>query len=477
MLNKLNISALKGGPAILYFGPTAVYFKNGIDLDPSAEWEDIVLDGYDVVDKRKKKQPIMIKGTPSGVYNAAHLAALCALATMPLGSFITPRFANITPVFGTSTLTIPLHSLTSGQSGYVAVSGTGVIPTGLVAATLYYINVTDANNITLHLTQADALADANAVAFTDDGTGPVNFVINNVLRLQSINDGKIIDFGNYAMEAIPDVMLTADGKTIFGEVSIGCFLRHGYKPSDANSYFTAGTNAFDPTTFPNLAQILTQPYEANWGGQIYNVTAASVANPTVITTDKAHGLVTGDYVNLVVSDSTPVIGGKEQVTVISPTTFSVAVHVTNAGTTGTVQLAVTPPWDNINTKEGYKLKFTTKVEDVPVDGLGVPTKQLTGATAEVSFLPTDADSADLLNALNVQGASGALGSSLAAGAYNFNILGTNFYAVLFAANFTKAPLKFNMKDRRAGEVTLQATRQIVSGISQPLMFLGTASPY
>lgn len=57
----------------------------------------------------------------------------------------------------------------------------------------------------------------------------------------------------------------------------------------------------------------------------------SVANPTVITTAAAHGLMSGDLIQTFDSTSTPALSGQYAVTVISPTTFSVPVNVTVGG--------------------------------------------------------------------------------------------------------------------------------------------------
>ena len=64
------------------------------------------------------------------------------------------------------------------------------------------------------------------------------------------------------------------------------------------------------------------------------ITSNTLANPTVITTPVAHGLSSGDIIQVYDSNSTPTIDGEREVTVISPTTFSVAVNVTVAGTSG-----------------------------------------------------------------------------------------------------------------------------------------------
>lgn len=62
----------------------------------------------------------------------------------------------------------------------------------------------------------------------------------------------------------------------------------------------------------------------------------SVAAATVVTTDAAHGLQTGQQVFIVDSDSTPSLDGAHTITVLSSTTFSVPVTVTVAGTAGRV---------------------------------------------------------------------------------------------------------------------------------------------
>lgn len=62
----------------------------------------------------------------------------------------------------------------------------------------------------------------------------------------------------------------------------------------------------------------------------------TVANPTVVTTLTPHGLTTGAAITIAGNTgSSPVINGAQTATVISPTSFSVAVNNTVAGTGGT----------------------------------------------------------------------------------------------------------------------------------------------
>lgn len=62
------------------------------------------------------------------------------------------------------------------------------------------------------------------------------------------------------------------------------------------------------------------------------ITAASVANPTHITTSGAHNLVTNNYALIAGSTTTPSIDGLWQVTVIDGTHFTIPVNVTVTGT-------------------------------------------------------------------------------------------------------------------------------------------------
>lgn len=73
--------------------------------------------------------------------------------------------------------------------------------------------------------------------------------------------------------------------------------------------------------------------------------SSSIANPTVITTAAPHGFVSGETYGLAGhAGSTPAINGSHVVTVLSPTTFSIPLAVTVAGTGGTAtrELALEP---------------------------------------------------------------------------------------------------------------------------------------
>ena len=66
------------------------------------------------------------------------------------------------------------------------------------------------------------------------------------------------------------------------------------------------------------------------------MTVTGAGSAGTVTPVKAHGLTTGHKVVITGSNSTPTLNGTHAVTVLSTTTFSVAVNVTGAGTAGTV---------------------------------------------------------------------------------------------------------------------------------------------
>ena len=65
------------------------------------------------------------------------------------------------------------------------------------------------------------------------------------------------------------------------------------------------------------------------------IISISLASPAVVTTSEEHRLKTGNYAYLSLTDCTPTINGGRFVTVLSPTTFSVGVDTTGAGTANT----------------------------------------------------------------------------------------------------------------------------------------------
>jgi len=97
------------------------------------------------------------------------------------------------------------------------------------------------------------------------------------------------------------------------------------------------------------------------------ITNISVANPTVITTGTAHGMITGDQVVMSSTDSQPVVDGLWTITRISDTTFSIDKQVTVVGTEGSFIRATSALFSENETRANrvYFSKFQ-QPEAVPI---------------------------------------------------------------------------------------------------------------
>ncbi len=121
---------------------------------------------------------------------------------------------------------------------------------------------------------------------------------------------------------------------------------------------------------------IVERFDASLGaiypGGAFQIVANTLANPTVVSTLAPHGLVTGDTVFFTASTtSVPALTATPQqvVTVLSPTTFSVPVNVTTAGTAGAFDYAITSipvtpgaaPLVNTGTAHGLRVGDTVTI--------------------------------------------------------------------------------------------------------------------
>jgi len=112
----------------------------------------------------------------------------------------------------TDSITLTAHGLAAGLVVRVAADGSGARPTGLAAATDYFVIPVDANTIQLAASRANAIATVPVpVNITADGTGAFTLtptVIAGSLVLQASNDGV-----NFA--PLTNGSLTIDGDEAF----------------------------------------------------------------------------------------------------------------------------------------------------------------------------------------------------------------------------------------------------------------------
>jgi len=131
-----------------------------------------------------------------------------------------------------------------------------------------------------------------------------------------------------------------DRETSVGGLEIVTQLVPGvhYKASTVKDGHSFGTNNSTGTTVIGVNPIGTTVIAVTSVAPVStDIVSNSIANPSIVTTTGAHGLTTGQSVTISsVVGSSPTINGQRIITVLSPTTFSIPVSVTVAGTGGRV---------------------------------------------------------------------------------------------------------------------------------------------
>lgn len=85
--------------------------------------------------------------------------------------------ATVTFDSATDRVLLTAHGYASGDGPFLLSNSGGALPAELDGETDYWINAVSDDAFTLHLTEADAIAGTDAVAFTDDGTGTSTILV------------------------------------------------------------------------------------------------------------------------------------------------------------------------------------------------------------------------------------------------------------------------------------------------------------
>lgn len=221
-----------------------------------------------------------LKVTLTGAETAAQVAALIALV-LPSAQFTSSVLGSIV------TITNIQYGTTTNAAEFVANAG---------------FTVTTTQDGALDVLLSPLVSPARAV----DATA------RSFIRVINKNPGESI-YGYYLSSAF-DV----PGKMLLQARSL----------QSQDAFYILGNNSNTGTSFnPNISPEGT-------------VTSITAANPTVITTSAAHGMLTGDEIMLAATNSIPLVDGLWTVTVISPTTFSIPFNVATSGNSGAYIRAV-----------------------------------------------------------------------------------------------------------------------------------------
>jgi hypothetical protein len=196
-----------------------------------------------------------------------------------------------------------------------------------------FITTVSGDDVTI-TTVGDGITSASAagtsgftVTTTQSGTGE-NAATNTVLLSTSESPATAVDetarslvrIINQNADSSVNAYYLSSSLTVPGQISLQ------ERTLSSNPFYVIANDENVGTSFnPDLSPSDT----------ITNITAA---NPTVITAT-SHGLTNLDQVLIIGSNSTPNIDGLYTATVIDANTFSIPVHVTVAGTTGSIRAA------------------------------------------------------------------------------------------------------------------------------------------
>lgn len=239
---------------------------------------------------------------------------------------------------GTDTITVTAHGFTDGQK--VRFESTGTIPAGISANTDYLIDSSTANTFKLLNPVNLATIDITSVGA---GTHTVflfhNLVVGDFVTLSGTNCDPNLD-GNYEVITTPTgysyTIIPADAITTAGNSGTSrydYFLSQEMVGGDDIRIklvnLATKLNTDPGTKFVNYLDIIASI------GPLSTIISNTAASPTIITTSTPHGLQNGRYISISGTNSTPTFDGNYEVTLLTPTTFSVPVSIQIGGTTGT----------------------------------------------------------------------------------------------------------------------------------------------
>jgi len=142
----------------------------------------------------------------------------------------------------------------------------------------------------------------------------------------------------------------------------------------------------------------------------------------------------------------------------------------------TVAWGAVDPWDDIQSSDGVVINLNMNITDHNVDSEGLVDKTLGGVDASAALTPVGVDESDVVDLLQVQGASAGRGVSLNGNSNDLNISATGVYVRIYNAAPKEGPLQFGSVTLRAGQLGFIATRSWTGGTIDPLFYVGTTAP-
>jgi hypothetical protein len=254
----MDVTKLIQGPAKVKYRGARLESQGNVSYKPIHRTWQPQSARFGSLPPRSLARLIEVRFTPVGEWK--DLAVLYRNLQLPYGSLLTPMYTVSGVVTGDDELTITGHGIVEGTG--VRLSSTGTMPGGVSATTTYFVGVEDADTITLHTTEAAALAGTGKVDITSAGSGVLRVVENTPLIIHG-EDGTVLTVLNAMVTSMPNIGW-APTRTMFDEVVFTGLLLNRTTLSDANNIYTVGSAPFSDDSFdPDL--ILSTAPTCSWG--------------------------------------------------------------------------------------------------------------------------------------------------------------------------------------------------------------------
>lgn len=183
-----------------------------------------------------------------------------------------------------------------------------------------------------YTTDADPETSGFVITVTQDGRGE-NAALNQVLLSTSISPAQAVDETARSFVRVINKNMNE---------AVYAFYLSGTQDVPGQILLEERTLSVDPFYLVANNSNTGLSFNPDLSPEV-QITAISVAPDAVITTASPHGLINQDQVLIVASNSTPSVDGLYTITYISPTTFSIPVTTTIAGTAGAIRKAANSP--------------------------------------------------------------------------------------------------------------------------------------
>lgn len=283
----MNLAKLLEGPALVTHRGVSFHSRGGVDLTPAAENFPVDTDAYGRIDLRADENSVKLALTPVGVWTQAVIDVLYRWANPTIGQLVTPRY-DIASINTTTDQITLLGALGPRKGCPVKPATFGTLPAAITANVTYFAGVpvpSTPHIITLHTTEAAALAGTGLIDFITAGTGDHMLIEQEPLIVHTYQNRKIT-FWNAAVLDMPPITFSTK-QTLLGQVGFEAFRLNDTPWATANSLYTVTKEVLTDTA-PAKADIPTQEYALAWGAAPWDAFRSRgpvTFTPTLATTE------------------------------------------------------------------------------------------------------------------------------------------------------------------------------------------------